>query len=73
MSSTEDKTYDFASTDIGALRVRVRRYTAFTVDDLVESRAQGLAASMRLEQRRVLLAKANQDLQGIVFDSGLTP
>ncbi len=45
---------------------------SFTVEDLVESRARGLASSLRMESRREKLAKANPALQGVTFKSGLS-
>lgn len=71
MAATEDNTYNFNQTTMGSIRVRVRRYADFNVEDLVETRAQGLAAALRLEHRRAKLAEGDGSLQGITFISEL--
>jgi hypothetical protein len=67
MPANEDNTYEFDRTHMGSLKVRVRRFSNFTVEDLVETRAISVASALRLEQRRVLLEKANPALQDITF------
>ena len=67
MPATTDTTYGFDKTHMGGVRVRVRTYDNFTVEDLVETRAQSLSSSLLLEQRRKKLAQANPALQTTTF------